>query len=124
VLREQAVDLADRLSHALDYARTADQLPYRQLVALAVHGDHDENLGALARAHGLHKEGRAQPDPAVLREFDDLGTRGLLGIRGDDGVVRSPAGLYGGSAMMDFPYGQGRLTEVGTTLHDLMRLQD
>jgi len=117
VVHDESVAAAD----GLYLVRAADQLTYRQLIGLAVFASAERYVMDLARAQAARDEG-ASIDPAFAWEFNDLAMRGLLGIESTDGIPRNPAGLVGGNAMTDFPYGQGRLMPPGDTLHRLMRL--
>jgi hypothetical protein len=111
-------------SDALFMSRIADQLTYRQLVGLAVFGHYDEHFRDLAHAKTLFDEGRAAPDRAFMQELDDLGTRGLVGVKGDNGLVGSPVGTWGGGMLSDIPFGKEHLTDPGEGLYRLMRLDE
>ena len=103
--------------------RIAGDLTYRQFVALAVLVHHDEHLRGRMRAFMLREEGRAQQDPALLAELDDLGDRRLIVVEGAQGAVGSPSGLFGGGVppVSALSYGTLRLTDAG---EQLVRLTD
>jgi hypothetical protein len=82
-----AYDSSVAAAEAQFLLRTAADLTYRQFVALAVVAHREEHMRDLARARGLHDEGRATPDPAVLIELDNLGDRRLVGLRSGGRVV-------------------------------------
>lgn len=109
---------------ALFMARVADRLTYRQLVGLAVFAHHDEYFRELARAKVLFDEGRAAPDPGFMQQLDDLGSRALVGVRDERGLVRTPGGTWGGSTLSEAQFGALHLTEPGETLYRLMRLDE
>jgi hypothetical protein len=115
-------DASVRAADALFMARLADQLTYRQLVGVAVFAHHDEHFRPLARAQALFAEGRAQRDAGFMQELDDLGSRGLLGVRDAAGIAR--VGTIAGSTLSGAEFGTLGLTEPADTLYRLMRLDE
>lgn len=119
VAYDDSVGAAD----ALFLSRMADQLAYRQLRGLAVFGHHQAHEMTLALAKAAHEDGDRVPDPAFMREFDDLGARWLIGVtRPDDDVPHPPGDLWGGNRLSDFAYAQEHLTDAGELLYRLTRL--
>jgi hypothetical protein len=118
-----AHDVSVRAPDALFLSRIADQLTYRQLQGLAVFGNHQEHEMALVMAKTSHEEGRMTPDPAFMREFNDLGARALIGVtRPDDDVPHAPGDLWGGNSLGEYAYAQEGLMDAGELLYRLMRL--
>ena len=103
--------------------KLADQLTYRQLVALATLQD-PESFDRLAKASYQRDEGTTGPTDALALELDDLADQGALGVlvEGSEEVTR-PGELYGSSGRASAKDLQSlQLTQTGLNLHRLMRL--
>jgi hypothetical protein len=104
--------------------RTADELTFRQLVALGVFTRYEDHSRALMRAHTLWTEGRAEADEALLFELDDLGDRRLVGVK-SKGAVKAVGEIFdtaGPLRTAKSGYGAFRLTKIGDDLARLARL--
>lgn len=118
-------DASVKTPDALFLARTAEQLTYRQLVALAVIGRPEEHELKLANAHVAQESGDMTRLPPLMDELDDLGTRGLVGlISPDDDRPRPASSFLGSSGLSDHAYTRDRLTDSGRGLFGLMGLAD
>ncbi len=81
-----------KVADALFLSRIADQLTYRQLQGLAVLAEYGQHETALIKAKTDHETGARKPNPAFMREFDDLAARALVGVESTSLVIRSPNG--------------------------------
>jgi hypothetical protein len=120
-----AFDSTVSAGSSLFLVRTAEQLTFRQLQALAVFGRHGTGDTALeielAQVEADHRSGARAVDPAMFEELTDLGNRRLVGAWAGDGLVRDPSTTWGGD-WEGVSVGQVALTELGKVLHRLMRL--
>jgi hypothetical protein len=117
-------DASLKTADALFLSRIADQLTYRQLQGLAVIASYEQHEMGLVEAKTAHETGSRRPDPAFMREFDDLATRGLVGVESTSLVIRTPNELVGQGVLSNYAYAQTRLTGSGRLLHRLMRLDE
>jgi hypothetical protein len=85
---EVAFDASISTAEAQYIVRTADALTYQQLVALSVIAHEREHSDDLINAWVDRNEGTARPDPTLLVELDDLGSRQLVGLLSGGSVVQ------------------------------------
>jgi hypothetical protein len=123
-----------------DYAhylvRLADRLSYRQLTIMAAlrteeHGEAEasierrriewENLPDDQKSESWTK--RDRPIAADLAgEMDELGDLDLIGFRSPDGSMTATDEVWGSGSSKAVDWGAFALSDVGGTMHDLMRL--
>ena len=101
----------------------ANDLTYRQLVALSVLGRHNEHEEALISATVNQTEGTAERDPGLRLEIVDLINRQLVGV-GDQFSASAVADPLEGLGPRDrIGFGQLRLLPAGQLLVRLMGLE-
>jgi hypothetical protein len=97
----------------------ADQLTYRQFVALAVFANFEEHTADFDDAQVARDEGDARPEPSLALELDDLGDRKLIGALIDDRVIEVGSAMGTLGAVSAQRYEKLRLTRAGETLAQL-----
>lgn len=104
--------------------KLADQLTYRQLVALVVLQD-EKSATELQTASFRRDQGEVAPSDAVALELDDLTNKGPLGLRveGTDDIARPGELIESAGPASRRPFQDLKLTPIGLTMHRLMRLE-
>jgi hypothetical protein len=102
----------------------ADRVTYRQLAWLAL--IRSDGGGRLAQLQVAKQEGDLPPlAPGLGAEIDDLSSSlYLVGVAQPGGEVARAVDLWGGSDFGNLDWGAVTLTPLGSTLYDLMKLDE
>lgn len=124
IFTEVAFDESTTAGDAQFLVRLADQLTFRQLVAMSILERVDEYQTELGRIQVSRAEGELSPDPALLLELDDLGDRRLIGHDSGDKVAMTGTTYNTIRPMSENELQELALTPAGKQLTRLTQARD